>query len=96
MSDPAPSELVSKPGGEWQTCEAAIIGNKITVILNGEKGHDAVECNVATGSKIDKNVTEPARSSCKATTARCGSAICGSRKWRNNFRRAKHSGQGRA
>lgn len=55
----APSEFASKPGGEWQTCEATIIGNKITVILNGKKIHDAVECNVATGSEIDKNVTEP-------------------------------------
>ncbi|MFA6543770.1 MAG: DUF1080 domain-containing protein, partial [Limisphaerales bacterium] len=55
----APSEFASKPGGEWQTCEATIIGNKITVILNGKKIHDAVECNAATGSEIDKNVTEP-------------------------------------
>ena len=43
----APSEFASKPGGEWQTCEATIIGNKITVILNGKKIHDSVECNVA-------------------------------------------------
>ncbi len=55
----APSEFASKPGGEWQTCEATIIGNKITVTLNGKKIHDNVECNVATGSEIDKNVTEP-------------------------------------
>ncbi|MBI5802671.1 MAG: DUF1080 domain-containing protein [Verrucomicrobia bacterium] len=55
----AASEFASKPGGEWQTCEATIIGNKITVTLNGKKIHDAVECNVATGSEIDKNVTEP-------------------------------------
>ncbi len=55
----APSEFASKPGGEWQTCEATIIGNKITVILNGKKIHDNVECNVATGSEIDRNVTEP-------------------------------------
>lgn len=55
----APSEFASKPGGEWQTAEATIIGNKITVTLNGKKIHDNVECNVATGSEIDKNVTEP-------------------------------------
>ena len=55
----APSEFASKAGGEWQTCEATIIGNKITVILNGKKIHDAVECNVATGSELDKLVTEP-------------------------------------
>ena len=55
----APSEFASKPGGEWQTAEATIIGNKISVTLNGRKIHDSVECNVATGSEIDKNVTEP-------------------------------------
>ena len=55
----APSEFASKPGGEWQTAEATIIGNKISVILNGKKIHDNVECNIATGSEIDKNVTEP-------------------------------------
>jgi hypothetical protein len=55
----APSVFASKPGGEWQTAEATIIGNRITVTLNGKKIHDNVECNVATGSEIDKNVTEP-------------------------------------
>ena len=55
----APSEFASKPGGEWQTAEATIIGNKITVTLNGKKIHDNVECNKATGSEIDNKVTEP-------------------------------------
>jgi hypothetical protein len=55
----APSEFASKPGGEWQTAEATIIGNKITVILNGKKIHDNVECNKATGSEIDNKVNEP-------------------------------------
>ena len=49
----------SKPGGEWQTVEATIIGNKITVRLNGQIIHDKVECDKATGSELDKNVTEP-------------------------------------
>ena len=55
----APSEFASKPGGEWQTVEATIIGNKITVILNGKKIHDNVECDRATGSELDGNVKEP-------------------------------------
>ena len=55
----APGEFASKPAGEWQTVEATIIGNKITVILNGKKIHDNVECNKATGSEIDAKVTEP-------------------------------------
>ena len=55
----APDEYASKPGGEWQTVEATIIGNKITVILNGKKVHDAVVCDKPTGSEIDQKVTEP-------------------------------------
>src|SRR5262249_30091943 len=55
----APSEFASKPGNEWQTVEATIIANKITVILNGKKIHDNVICDRATGSEIDKNVNEP-------------------------------------
>ena len=55
----APSEFVSKPGGEWQTVEATIIDNKITVTLNGKKIHDNVVCDVATGSEIDGKVNEP-------------------------------------
>jgi hypothetical protein len=55
----APDVYASKPTGEWNTVEATIIGNKITVTLNGQKIHDNVECNVATGSELDRNVTEP-------------------------------------
>ena len=54
-----PSEFVSKPGDEWQTVEATIVGNKITVVLNGKKIHDAVECDKPTGSQLDNNVNEP-------------------------------------
>jgi hypothetical protein len=55
----APREFASTPGGEWQTAEATIVGNRITVILNGKKIHDNVECNTATGSEIDNKVAEP-------------------------------------
>ena len=55
----APSEFASKPGGEWQTAEATIIGNKISMTLNGKKIHDNVECNKATGSEIDNKINEP-------------------------------------
>lgn len=55
----APSKFVSRKAGEWQTVEATIIGNKITVLLNGEKIHDAVEVDRATGSEIDNKVNEP-------------------------------------
>ena len=55
----APSDFASKPAGEWQTVEATIIGNKITVTLNGKKIHDGVVCDKATGSEIDGKVNEP-------------------------------------
>ncbi len=55
----APSEFAGKPAGEWQTVEATMIDNKITVTLNGKKIHDNVQCDRATGSELDKNVTEP-------------------------------------
>lgn len=55
----APDQFVTKPGGEWQTAEATIVGNRITVIMNGVKIHDNVECKKATGSEIDNHVNEP-------------------------------------
>jgi hypothetical protein len=55
----APDKFITKPGGEWQTAEVTIIGNKITATLNGEKVHDNVECNRPTGGEIDGNVNEP-------------------------------------
>ncbi|MCX8155037.1 MAG: DUF1080 domain-containing protein [Verrucomicrobiae bacterium] len=55
----APDVFASKPGNEWQTCEATIIGNKITVILNGKKIHDNVVCDRPTGGEIDNKVKEP-------------------------------------
>jgi len=55
----APDKFVTKPAGEWQTAEATVIGNRITVIMNGVKIHDNVECNKATGSEIDNKVNEP-------------------------------------
>src|SRR5438477_983111 len=55
----APDVFASKPGGEWQKAEATIVGDRITVVLNGKKIHDNVECKVATGSEIDRNISEP-------------------------------------
>jgi hypothetical protein len=54
-----PDVFASKPVNEWQTVEATIIGNKISVTLNGKKIHDNVECDKATGSEIDNKVKEP-------------------------------------
>jgi hypothetical protein len=54
-----PDKFATKPSGEWQTVEATIIGDRITVILNGIKIHDNVKCDRATGSEIDGQVNEP-------------------------------------
>jgi hypothetical protein len=55
----AVSKFVSKPAGEWNTAEATMVGNKITLVLNGVTVHENVECIRATGSEIDRNVNEP-------------------------------------
>jgi hypothetical protein len=55
----APDKFITKPAGEWQTAEATIIGNRITVIMNGVKVHDNVECNRPTGGELDNKVDEP-------------------------------------
>lgn len=55
----APDKFVTKPAGEWQTVEATIVGHRITVVLNGVKIHDQVECTKATGSELDDKVNEP-------------------------------------
>ncbi len=55
----APSKYAGKPGGEWQTVEATMIGNKVTVVLNGEKIHDNVTVERATGSELDTDVDKP-------------------------------------
>ena len=53
-----PAKFVSKPGDQWQTVEATMIGDKVTVTLNGEKIHDNVKVERATGSELDGNVKE--------------------------------------
>jgi hypothetical protein len=55
----APSEFASKPGDQWQTVEATIIGNRITVVLNGITVHSDVECDRTTGGEIDVRVNDP-------------------------------------
>ena len=54
-----PDQFVSKPAGEWQTAEAVIVGNRITVTLNGVKIHDNVVCDRPTGGEVDNKVGQP-------------------------------------
>jgi hypothetical protein len=49
----------SKPIGEWQTMDATIVGNKVTVVLNGQKVQDNSTLEAITGGALDANETEP-------------------------------------
>ena len=55
----APLVNASKPVGEWQTMEATIVGNKVTVVLNGQKVQDNATLEAITGGALDANETEP-------------------------------------
>jgi hypothetical protein len=55
----APDKFVSRPGDQWQSVEATLSGNRITVVLNGVRIHDHVECNRATGNELDDKVDQP-------------------------------------
>ncbi len=49
----------SKPAGEWQAMEAVIVGNRVTVTLNGQKVHDNAEIQAITGGALDANELAP-------------------------------------
>jgi hypothetical protein len=58
-SQHAPSKFASKKPGEWQTVEATIVGNRITVLLNGVTIHDKVESSKPTGGELDGDMNAP-------------------------------------
>jgi hypothetical protein len=45
----------SRPAGEWQTMEATIVGNRVTVILNGTRVHDNELIEGLTGGALDSD-----------------------------------------
>ena len=49
----------SLPAGEWQRMEATIVGNRVTVILNGKKMHDNVVLEGITGGALDADEGAP-------------------------------------
>jgi type 1 glutamine amidotransferase len=53
------SEFVSRKPGEWQTAQATIKGDKVSVILNGVIIHDNVAVTKGTGGHLDDNVDQP-------------------------------------
>lgn len=55
----APRVNASKPAGEWQTMEAVIVGNRVTVTLNGQKVHDNAEIQAITGGALDADELAP-------------------------------------
>lgn len=55
----AGTEFVSRPAGQWQSAQATIRGNKVSLILNGVKIHDEVEVKKATGGQLDDKLDEP-------------------------------------
>lgn len=55
----APKIFASRPAGEWNQVEATILGNHVTVTLNGIKIHDNVEVPRATGGQLDDDLDAP-------------------------------------
>jgi hypothetical protein len=54
-----PRVNASKPAGEWQTMEAVLVENRVTVTLNGVTVHDNAEIQAITGGALDANEREP-------------------------------------
>ena len=55
----APAVNASKAAGEWQVMEATIVGNRVTVTLNGKTVHDNVEIDGITGGALDSDEAAP-------------------------------------
>jgi hypothetical protein len=54
-----PAVNAGLPAGQWQTIEAIVVGNRLTVTLNGKKIHDNVVIEGVTGGALDSNEGEP-------------------------------------
>jgi len=54
-----PAVNPSKKAGEWQTLEATVVGNRLTVVMNGKKIHDNAVIPAITGGALDANEGEP-------------------------------------
>jgi hypothetical protein len=55
----APLVNASKPAGEWQTVDIVLVGNRVTVTLNGQKVHDNTEIQAITGGALDADELAP-------------------------------------
>lgn len=54
-----PLTKASKPVGEWQTMTAIIVGNRVTVTLNGTRVQDNAEITGITGGALDNDELAP-------------------------------------
>jgi hypothetical protein len=54
-----PSSNASKPANEWQTFDITLVGNHVTVILNGVTIIDNKEIDGLTAVAVDPNEGEP-------------------------------------
>jgi len=54
-----PRLKASKAAGEWQTMEAIVIANRVTVTLNGTRVHDNAVIEGITGGALDNNELAP-------------------------------------
>jgi uncharacterized protein len=52
------SVMASRKTGDWQDVEVKMVGNKVTVFLNGVKIHDNVVVDKPTGGHLDEKVGE--------------------------------------
>ena len=55
----APDINASAPAGEWQTAQVTLVGNCVTVVLNGTTVHDHARIPGITGGALDVDETEP-------------------------------------
>jgi hypothetical protein len=54
-----PLVQASRPAGDWQTLEAIVVGNRITVTLNGQRVHDNAVILGVTGGTLDNDELAP-------------------------------------
>jgi hypothetical protein len=54
-----PAVNASLPANEWQKMEAIVVGNVVTVTLNGKRVHDNAVIGGITGGMLDANESEP-------------------------------------
>jgi hypothetical protein len=54
-----PRVNASKPAGEWQPMEATLVGNRVTVTLNGQTVHDNATIQAITGGALDADEAAP-------------------------------------